>query len=364
MAKTKLKTVFTREDVYTVLQLLKALADGVDDNEALTDEDIKKLQDKVLTSVAVVSVDHDHKKIVLTFADNTTIESVPFESGGATLPQGYEVDSTGKVIINKALNVVSQGDVEVRNNLIVDNKVKLNNLFDLVSTSSVPFFNENTLIHEIKSKEDANLYKGKYGFYVTKGSSKTVISIGVIDYAYDSNYTIKGLATTGSVGYDNTFNLFSSWEDSSTGDKYIKVHYDGSLDTTSIEEAVPTLSYLQKNHLKNLYQHTVHITFGSTGTSVTDICFTAVSTKNTKITKYDTLHSVFGGRKIAVSGIGKCWSYPGGDTITPLYLDLTGGTISTDKIMGTDSANVLGDPLSTIVTNEGAIVITDDVTQL
>ena len=362
MAKTKLKSVFTREDVYTVLQLLKALADGVDDNEALTDADIKKLQDKVLTSVAVVSVDRDHKKIVLTFADNTTIESVPFESGGATLPQGYEVDSTGKVIINKALNVVSEGDVEVRNNLIVDNKVKLNNLFDLVSTASVPFFNENTLIHEIKSKADANLYKGKYGFYITKGSSKTVISIGVIDYAYDSNFTIKGIATTWG-GYNDTFNLFSSWEDNS-GDKYIKVHYDGSIDTTSIEEAVPTLSYLQKNHLKNLYQHTVHLTFGTTGTSVTDVCFTAVSTKSTKITKYDTLHSVFGGRKIAVSGIGKCWSYPGGSTMTPLYLDLKGGTISTDKIMGTDSANVLGDPLSTFVTNEGAIVLTDEVTPL
>lgn len=362
MAKTKLKSVFTREDVYTVLQLLKALADSVDDNEALTDEDIKKLQDKVLTSVSVVSVDHDHKKIVLTFADNTTIESVPFESGGATLPQGYEVDSTGKVIINKALNVVSQGDVEVRNNLIVDNKVKLNNLFDLVNTASVPFFNENTLIHEIKSKADANLYKGKYGFYVTKGSSKTVISIGVIDYAYDSNYTIKGLATTW-AGYDDTFNLFSSWEDNS-GDKYIPVNYDGTLDMTSIEEAVPTLSYLQKNHLKTMYQHTVHITFGTTGSSVTDVCFTALSTKNTKIKDYTTLHSVFGGRKIAVSGIGKCWSYPGGVTMTPLYLDLKGGTISTDKIMGTDSANVVGDPLSTFVTNEGAIVITDEVTQL
>ena len=363
MAKTKLKSVFTREDVYTILQLLKALADSVDDNEALTDEDIKKLQDKVLTSVAVVSVDHDHKKIVLTFADNTTIESVPFESGGATLPQGYEVDSTGKVIINKALTVVSEGDAEVRNNLIVDGKAKLNNLFDLVSTDAVPFFNENTLIHEIKSKADANLYKGKYGFYVTKGSSKTIISIGVIDYAYDSNYAIKGIATTWS-GYNDTFNLFSSWEDSSTGGKYIKVHYDGSLDTNSIEEAVPTLSYLQKNHLKNLYQHTVHITFGTTGTSVTDICFTAVSNKNTKITNYDKLHSVFGGRKIAVSGIGKCWSYPGGAEMTVLYLDLHGGTMSTDKIMGTDSANVLGDPLSTFVTNEGAIVITDDVTQL
>lgn len=350
MAKTKLKSVFTREDVYTVLQLLKALADSVDDNEAITDEDIKKLQDKVLTSVAVVSVDHDHKKIVLTFADNTTIESVPFESGGATLPQGYEVDSTGKVIINKALNVVSQGDVEVKNNLIVDNKVKLNNLFDLVSTASVPFFNENTLIHEIKSKADANLYKGKYGFYVTKGSSKTVISIGVIDYAYDSNYTIKGLATTW-AGYDDTFNLFSSWEDSS-GDKYIKVRYDGTLDMTSIEEAVPTLSYLQKNHLKNIYQHT--FTVKGTGQYGCFCSFTAYSYKNTKITTYDNLKSVFGGRTLSGSGNYSQLVDKGGS----VRLNLHGGTTSKDKLIFDESTEV------TLSSFAGGVTYTDDVTQL
>lgn len=356
MAKTKLKSVFTREDVYTVLQLLKALADGVDNNEALTDEDIKKLQDKILTSVAVVSVDNDHKKIVLTFADNTTIESVPFESGGATLPQGYEVDSTGKVIINKALTAVSEGDVEVRNNLIVDGKAKLNSISDLVDNNGNPLIVNSSGVVEIKSKADATSYLNKPGVYITKGTDGMCISVGVIALAFDSKYAIKGICVhKNNSEYANADEYFD-------GDR-IDIGYTGKLYDVTVDNSIITVKMLN-SYIKTYYQHTVHITFGTTGTSVTDVCFTAVSTKSNKITDYNTLHSVFGGRKISVSGIGKCWSHPGGLTMTPLYLDLHGGSISTDKIMGTDSATVLGDPLSTFVTNEGAIVITDDVTQL
>ena len=354
MAKTKLKSVFTREDAYTVLQLIKALADSVDDNEALTDEDIKKLQDKVLTSVAVVSVDSDHKKIVLTFADNTTIESLPFESGN--LPQGYEVDATGKVIINKALTAVSEGDVEVRKNLIIDGKAKLNSIADLVDNNGNPLIVDSSGAIEIKSKTDATSYLNKPGVYITKGTDGMCISVGVIAYAFDSKYAIKGICVHKNNGeYANAEEYFNA--------DRLDIGYNGKLYDVTVNDTITTVKTL-KSYIKTYYQHTVHITFGTTGTSLTDVCFTALSTKNTNITNYDTLHSVFGGRKIAVSGIGKCWSYPGGTTMTPLYLDLKGGTISTDKIMGTDNANVLGDPVSTFVTNEGAITITDDVTQL
>lgn len=359
MTKTKLKSVFTREDVYTVLQLLKALADSVDDNEALTDEDIKKLQDKVLTSVAVVSVDASHNKIVLTFADNTTIESVPFESGGATLPQGYEVDSTGKVIINKALNVVSEGDVEVRKNLIVDGKAKINNKNDIIDTSGNILFPDTSLVTLLTSA-NVNNYKYKYGIFYIRGNTRKTFIIGYISGVNTSYNTI---SVEGLVTYDirqiGSCSSYASYDADSITVDYIT----GVVSTGSIGLSIITNKELS-TRVKTYYQHTVHITFGTTGTSVTDICFTALSTNNTKITNYNTLHSVFGGRKITVSGIGKCWSYPGGATMTSLYLDLHGGTISTDKIMGTDSANVLGDPLSTFVTNEGAIVITDDVTAL
>lgn len=359
MAKTKLKSVFTREDVYTVLQLLKALADSVDDNEALTDEDIKKLQDKVLTSVAVVSVDHDHKKIVLTFADNTTIESVPFESGGATLPQGYEVDNTGKVIINKALTAVSEGDVEIKKNLIVDGKAKINNKDAITDTTGKILFPDTTLVTLLTSTNVSN-YKYKYGIFYIKGNTRKTFIIGYISGVNTSYNTI---SVEGLVTYDirqvGSCSSYASYD----GDSITVDYNTGVVSMSSNALSIVTERELS-TRVKTYYQHTVHLTFGTTGTSVTDICFTAVSTKGTKITNYNTLHSVFGGRKIAVSGIGKCWSYPGGATMTPLYIDLHGGTMSTDKIMGTDSANALGDPLSTFVTNEGAIVITDDVTQL
>lgn len=225
MAKTKLKSVFTREDVYTVLQLLKALADGVDDNEALTDADIEKLKASVDKLNGAVTIAEDH----------TT-----------TIANGIVIKPTG--------------DVDIGKNLDVDGLIRLNTPDDLT--------------------------------FVT-----------------------------------------------------------GSLPTA-----------------KTYYQHTVHINFGSGGsssnTSLNDICFTAISTNSTKIIDYSTLHTVFGGRNIAVSGIGKCWSYPGGAIMTPLFLNLHGGTMRTDYVTGTDGATVLNDSLESIQSNEGEISVTDEVTPL
>ena len=104
MAKTKLKSVFTREDVYTVLQLLKALADGVDTNEELTDADIEKLKasvDKLNSAVSIAE-------------DNTT-----------TIANGIVIKPTGNVDIGK--------------NLDVDGLIRLNTPDDLTFvTGSLP----------------------------------------------------------------------------------------------------------------------------------------------------------------------------------------------------------------------------------
>lgn len=104
MAKTKLKSVFTREDVYTVLQLLKALADGVDTNEELTDADIEKLKTSVDKLNGAVSIAED----------NTT-----------TIANGIVIKPTG--------------DVDIGKNLDVDGVIRLNTPDDLTFvTGSLP----------------------------------------------------------------------------------------------------------------------------------------------------------------------------------------------------------------------------------
>lgn len=279
MAKTKLKSVFTREDVYTVLQLLKALADGVDDNEALTDEDIKKLQDKVLTSVTVVSVDSDHKKIILTFADNTTIESVPFESGN--LPQGYEVDSTGKVIINKALTAVSEGDVEVRNNLIIDGKAKLNSIADLIDNDGNQLIKNTSQFITIKSKADADKYINKIGLYLsTSEQFGSILVVGKIHSATEASFKVNGIIISGYNGkafYNNDY--YSGGN----------IAYDGTFySTSSSDDEIPGTNTVKQ--LIKQYWHTVRIQ-GANG----NFAFSAPSTHNTPINTEQNLVALFKG---------------------------------------------------------------------
>lgn len=348
MAKTKLKSVFTHEDAYTVLQLIKALADSVDDNEALTDEDIKKLQNKVLTSVAVVAVDGAHKKIVLTFADNTTIESVPFESGGASLPQGYEVDSTGKVIINKALTVVSEGDVEVGKHLIVVGKAKINNKNDIIDTSGNILFPDTSLVTLLTST-NVSMYKYKYGIFYIRGNTRKTFIIG---YISEVNTSYNTISVEGLVTYDirrlGSCSSYASY-DAST----ITVDYNTGV-VSSSDLSIVTNRELS-NRVKNYYQHTVTITMS--GQQTGSFVFTAMSNKNTLIDSYQDLNTVFGGRSIGGSCTVNDPTLVAGSITGAVLINLHGGTISTDKIVFTAMNKEY--LLSSFA---GGITIKDDVT--
>lgn len=81
MANVKLKSIFTKEDIYTVLQLLKALADGADTNDADLQSQIDELKNKL---------------------------------------DSYAVDASGNITLNDTLHVAKNGDVEVGKNLEVD----------------------------------------------------------------------------------------------------------------------------------------------------------------------------------------------------------------------------------------------------
>lgn len=357
MAKTKLKSVFTREDVYTILQLLKALADGVDTNEALTDEDIKKLQDKVLISVAVISVDNDHKKIVLTFADNTTIESVPFESGGATLPQGYEVDSTGKVIINKALTAVSEGDVEVVKNLIIDGKAKINNKDDIIDTSGNVMFPDTALV-TLLTEDNISNYKEKAGVFYINGTSRKLLIVGYITNVFTDSHKIYayGIIASNAPGVYK----YSGY---STNKESIGIDYITGLIYSSNNNGI-----INEDELKssiNFYQHTVtmNIAHGYQTPGISYITFTALSNKNTPIDSYQDLHTVFGGRNIATSGSVLRQSGPTDyESATAVLINLHGGSISTDKVTlvyspGSTSTN----PGEVTLSSLGTITFKDDV---
>lgn len=88
------------------------------------------------------------------------------------------------------------------------------------------------------------------------------------------------------------------------------------------------------NYSKARYQHTVHITALSDTNKQLNVSFTARSSKNTPVNSYQRLHEVFGGRNLTVSGLIKYWAMG-----VPIYLDLHGGTISTDKVYFVDASS-------------------------
>lgn len=117
MANVKLKSIFTKEDIYTVLQLLKALADGADTNDADLQSQIDELK--------------------------TKIDTLKPE------PEGYAVDASGNVVINDSLHVAKTGDVEIGKNAIVDGTLTLNAPEDLAFKTGALDFSKAKYQHTV-----------------------------------------------------------------------------------------------------------------------------------------------------------------------------------------------------------------------
>lgn len=116
-----------------------------------------------------------------------------------------------------------------------------------------------------------------------------------------------------------------------------------------------TLGEIAQFAKRNKYQHTVHITALSDTDKQLNVSFTERSSKGTPINSYQALHEVFGGRNLTVSGNMKYYSMQ-----VPLYLDLHGGTIATDKIY-CSSAESVGAYQQPTLSDFPNITFTDDV---
>ena len=118
MAKTKLKSVFTREDIYTVLQLLKALADGIDTNEELTDADIEKLNTSVDKLNSAITISED---TTTTIANGIAIKP----SGDVNIGKNLEVK--GKFTVNTEAKIYDKITDTTNNKMFVSGDVNVGN---------------------------------------------------------------------------------------------------------------------------------------------------------------------------------------------------------------------------------------------
>lgn len=203
MAKTKLKSVFTREDVYTVLQLLKALADGVDTNEELTDADIAKLKASVDKLNGVVNIAEDNTVtiangiVVKPNADVDIVNNLKLNSpDNLTFVTG---SLSGKKYYNHKITLISGDSSTVKMKLVINE----------VSEYQFPITGWSTMLSQLGSRNPAftgvmknSLYSGGCIGYFQGGSNPGTTSI-VYSYINGDQIVEESLPWASFGGFDN-----------------------------------------------------------------------------------------------------------------------------------------------------------------
>lgn len=289
-----------------------------------------------------------------------TPENLIFKTGSINpTPEGYAVDGAGNVTIAGALKANNNGDVEVLKNLKVDGKAKLGyagKAAFILNGLSIDFFVYEAIL--IGGGEPAPRFVAFLP--IIENITTDEISIPAIKDIW--GYLINNSDGTPATTIDEALNgvlgdipftvaLNGEWNYAEFGELRV---YSGkiqlSADSSDFVDLrlIPTASQAK-------YQHTVHITTLNDPDKQLNLSFTARSSKNTPINSYQALHEVFGGRNLTVSGNAKYYEMQ-----LPVYLDLHGGTMDTDKIYLSSSISVGAYQQPTLSTFP-SITFTDDV---
>lgn len=283
MANVKLKSIFTKEDIYTVLQLLKALADGVDENDTNMQAQIDELKQKIATLKPE--------------------------------PEGYSVDDSGNVTIAGALTANNNGDVEVGKKLVVNGNI----LSGLIGKATLP----------IKQGEQT---LGSVDCWVGEG-------MDIISGGTPILFAISCMIKPGTLG--NITKIFAGPVVMNTGSDtvacktmdeviskgYIPFELLNTYGLASDNNVQDMISSISRTLSDAKYQHTVHLSSYGDADKQLNLSFTAMSSKSNPVDSYNDLRDVFGGCNLTLGGNMKYYTMQ-----VPLYLDLHGGSIGTDKI--------------------------------
>lgn len=194
-----------------------------------------------------------------------------------------------------------------------------------------------TLLQWLKKVEDA-LKSGSAT--AVKGTTADDGSITLsIEFADGTSLVSEPIAT-GKLpdGYDidsdGNVTINGALHVSKTGDVEIGKNavVDGTLTLNAPEDLAFKTGALDCSKAK--YQHSVWITSPAAGTYPLSIHFTAMSSKNTPIDSYQDLIDVFGGERLSVTGYAadKNAPYGVGEKANAIFIDLHGGTLSTDYV--------------------------------
>ena len=127
-------------------------------------------------------------------------------------------------------------------------------------------------------------------------------------------------------------NLFESASTDANGNVEISKNLtvDGKLSLNNLSDLVNGSG---TPLVKQKFRHTVVLKLYGGGTNpMAVVSFTDYSDSEMPITDYSKLHTVFGGKIISVNGLVSVYANSEWQTAAPCTLDLTGGTMATDKL--------------------------------
>lgn len=307
-----------------------------------------------------------------------TPQNLIFKTGAiSSEPEGYAVDGAGNVTIAGALTANKNGDVEVLKNLNADGmatfgggknaiyqKTKIENFGGTEISSTMGFLLLSGVGLSVGGQTTSNGGPACLFLLNEEGTADgATAKIGVPRNA--SGEIISSIAADDFSPYGTyalARRIIIANEDDQLQENVI---YVDNLTSKSAVPAIDSKFCLSDNPTVSLaklatasqakYQHTVHITTLNDPDKQLNLSFTARSSKNTPINSYQALHEVFGGRNLTVSGNAKYYEMQ-----LPVYLDLHGGTMDTDKIYLSSSISVGAYQQPTLSTFP-SITFTDDV---
>ena len=278
-----------------------------------------------------------------------TPQNLIFKTGSINpIPEGYAVDDAGNVTIAGALTANNNGDVQVGKNLEVDGKAK----FGYTGKATFNTFGTpmDYFVHEAVFKEGDQVLTRFVAFLPIVDNVSNIPVIKDI-YGFLINNSDGTPATTieealngvlGDIPF--TLALNGEWNSAEFGE--LRVYSGKILLSADSGEFVDLRLINTASQAK--YQHTV--TLHGDGF---EFCFTAMSSKETPVSSYQDLVTVFGGCRIVLTGFSAALA------ARSVYIDLHGGTVATDfiRVYNENGGGFSNKTLSSI----GTIIYEDDV---
>lgn len=313
-------------------------------------------------------------------------QNLIFKTGSINpIPEGYAVDDAGNVTIAGALKANNNGDVQVGKNLEVGGNATFSGKSSFIWHGIINEEIEGTTITSDVSgfffqgpimTIGGQTMSGPGIIALTAVNNADGIECDIINPKHYNPATQELRPATVEEILSGDWSFYLSVD---VGTKLLRDRSDARLTTLNVNKVMgsdndPVIGWVFKVENENIslgeiaqkakevngksdakYQHTVHITSLDDADKQLNISFTAMSSKSTPVISYQWLHEIFGGCNLAVSGNAKYYQMQ-----LPVYLDLHGGTMDTDKIYISSGISV-GAYQQPTLSSFPNITFTDDV---